>query len=744
VSTLLKDVSQGLTNQGLEVEQERGGLVVRAEPGGSPTSVWVNEADRIVRAERVIAYPVDDFSDPLGRALDWLNGNRAGVSYSFQEAQRAIVARTCWASPNRSPSPSQLHLLVALLDRAKGRDGNSLTRVAEGDGDWDDVSDGKEARDMAASGSPPAGKDPLTLRFTTSRFDPSELEPATQQAPAPGGGGWLEPPTRAFQSGMIDDSNQAETVNFGSAAAVQEGLKEEEEEEAPQRASGGYSPEALQELVNSDPQSGGAERPGTSRLAFQLAVQQLDQNEGHEKQDMTGARRSPIRRVLRILFFVAITIPILIILFQRVVEPFIPEQDRFWNKWGQKMLEPELTPLEKRQQMPMGAELLKEELRDPLTGSETRIEGSLRALGDKRLGVLEDMLIVSELSDLRKRAYVHWREASAEDPLASLKLLKRITVARRKRPEIERYLREAITRTPPDDQTLISSLKWADGTQNWLYFIDLLGRAGEGADVRAKALEAELPKDGEACLVLRALIKTGFASPDAIQTLIDKRGTDWCSGEDGRPLLTSLIKKHPEAADGLLNQERRPLALLGVTLLREADTPETLKKLSKVVYSRKTDPWVRERAAEALSGQDPEAVKQATWPLVYVLNDRETPSTLRTEVQQTLQSFGSLGVEALERYTTRDRTSTRRYAVAGLGAMETPAATERLILRLSEETDARLRRQILDTLAGQVETPILRKLLERKLIVFLRLSRSDSNEQVRQDADKLYRTLAGR
>ena len=538
----------------------------------------------------------------------------------------------------------------------------------------------------------------------------------------------------------MEEANQAETVNYGSAAAVQEGI----EGEAPPRASGGYSREALEELVNSDPQSGGAERPGTSRLAFQLAVQQLDQSEGHEKQDMTGTQRSPLRRVLRILFFVAISIPIVIILFQRVVEPFIPEQDRFWNKWGQEMLEPELTPLEERQQMEMGAELLQAELREPLTGSETRIEGSLRALGDKQQGVLEDLLIVSELSDLRKRAYIHWRDASSEDPLAALKLLKRITVARKKRPEIERYLREAITRTPPDDETLISTLEWSEGTQNWLYFIDLLGRDGEGAEVRAKALEAELPKDGEACLVLRALIKTGFASPDAIQTLIDKRGTDWCSGVEGRPLLTSLIKKHPEAADGLLNQARRPLSLLGVTLLREADTPETLKKLSRVVYSRKTDPWVRERAAEALTGQDPEAVKQATWPLVYVFNDRETPASLRLEVQQALKSFGSLGVEALERWTTRDRASTRRYAVAGLGAMETPAATERLVLRLSEEADARLRLQILATLSGQVNTPVLGKLLERKLIVFLRLSQSDRSEQVRQEAAKLYRTLAGR
>lgn len=742
MSTLLKEVSQGLTNQGLEVERDRGGLVVRGETGGSPTSIWVNEADRIVRAERVVAYPVDDFSDSLGRALDWLNGNRAGVSYSFQEAQRAIVARTCWSSPNRSPSASQLHLLVALLDRAKSRDGNSVARVAEGDGDWDDVSNGKDDRDLEATGgTPPAGKDPLTLRFTTSRFDSSELEPATQQAPSAGGGGWLEPPTRAFESaGVLNDSSQAETINFGPASEVDAAGPSE-----PPRSSGGYSREALEELVNGDPNEPGAgDRPGTSRLAFQLAVQQLDQNEGHAKQDMTVAARSPVRRILRILVFVAIAIPVSVILFQRVIEPFVPEPDRFWKHWGEEMLQPERTPLEVRRQMPMGRELLEAELTDPLVGSESRIDGSLRALGDKQRSVLEDMLIVSELSDLRKRAYVHWRNTTEGDPLVSLKLLKRLTIAGKRRPEIERYLRESIKRVPPEDAVLIAALEWAENTQNWIFFIELLGRPGEGAEIRAKALEAELPKDGEKCLVLRALIKTGFGSPDAIQTLIEKRGTEWCGGDEGRPLLTSLIKRHPSASDGLLDQEQRPLALLGVKLLRDANTPETLKKLSKVVYSRKTNPWVRERAAEALRGQHPETIKQATWPLVYVFNDRETSDSLRTEVQQTLKSFGAAGVEALERYTTRDRSSTRRYAVVGLGAMETPVATERLVNRLAEESDPRIRRLILETLMRQVERPVLRKLLERKLIVFRSISKKDSDEPVRQAAIKLYRTLAGR
>ncbi|MBL4848818.1 MAG: hypothetical protein JKY65_25125 [Planctomycetes bacterium] len=741
MATLLKEVSKGLTQHGLEVEEDRGGLVVRGEPGGSPTSIWVNEAGRIVRAERVIAYPVDDFSELVGRSLDWLNGNRAGVSYSFQEAQRAIVARTCWSSPNRSPSPSQLHLLVALLDRAKGRDGTTLARVAEGDGNWDEVCDGtdiREAGSVSGSSAPEPGRDPGTLRFLTSRFDPDEIaaeEPATQQAPGGGGGGWLEPPTRAIEE-IGAGSEQPETINLGSGAADEEG--------GSRRPTGGYSREKLEDLVNGTPPSDLPDQPATSRHAFQLAVQQLDNTEGHAKQDLTEGRRSPLRRVMRVLLLVAISIPIVIILFQRVVEPFIPEEDRFWKRWGEEILQPEQTPLELRRQLPMGRELLEAELRDPLEGSQSRIEGSLRVLGDKKRAVLEDMMIVSASSDLRKRIYVHWRASVETGSEPSVKLLKRITVARQKRPEIERYLRESIKQSPPPDPMVVEALTWSENTPNWAFFVKLLGRPGKGAKARAKALETQLPQDNKNCVVLRALIKTGFGSPDAVQTLIDKRGTAWCGGPEGRPLLTSLIKKDPDAADGLLNQQDRPLALLGVNLLREAKTADTIKKLSKVVFSRKTEPWVRERAAEALRGQEEDKVKHATWPLVYVLNDRETPASLRTGIQQTLKSYGAAGVAALERYTTRDRSSTRRYAVVGLGAMELPAATERLVARLDEETDSRLKLLVLETLERHVEIPGLRRLLERKLIVFRRLSQQGKDEQIRQTAGKLYHALKSR
>lgn len=726
MSTLEADVSQGLTAQGLEVDEERGGLLVRAEPGGSPTSVWINEAERIVRAERVIAYPVDDYSESLGQALDWLNANRAGVSYSFQEAQRAVVGRTAWSSPNRTPAPGQLHLLIALLDRAKGRDGPALSRIAEGEGSWDDVAEGEDVREAGADGAVGERSDPLTLRFTTSRFDPEELmrEPATQPAAA---SGWVEPPTRAIQELSTRNTLDAETQNLRPEDLV-----------AQEPTGGGYSKEDLARRLESGPKP-----PATSRLAFQLAVQQLDEDEGHEKQDMTVARRSLARRALRVVVLLAVMIPLLLILFDRIVAPFIPREHRVWERWGEKVLAPDPTALELRRQVPVGAELLALELSEPLEGRDVRIEGSLRVLGADARAALEDYMIVSESSDARKRAYALWIgqiEAGVEPHLA---LLKRLNSTRPgARPDITRYLRESIQRSPPADALLIESLEWARSGPHWAFLIDLLGRPGEGAEVRAAALTKELPHDGPECIVLRALIRTGHGSPDSVSILLQKRGAEWCGSREGRELLVSLIRKEPDATDVLLEHHDRVLALLGVNLLREGGTEDTVRKLVKVAYSRKTPAWVRERTVEALSGRDAEVIRQATWPLVYVLNDAEAAPSLLAEVRRTLKTYGSPGVEALETYTVRDRSSTRRYALIGLGAMESSAATERIVARLGEEPDARLRLLAVNTLSVLSQEQSQRSLLRAEALVLLRkLSLEDSDPQVRAAAEGLYRTL---
>jgi hypothetical protein len=69
---LSEQVVHILSGEGLEVEEDRGGYLLRTGPGETPLSVWINETDRVVRAEQVLAYPVDDFSPSLGQALDWL------------------------------------------------------------------------------------------------------------------------------------------------------------------------------------------------------------------------------------------------------------------------------------------------------------------------------------------------------------------------------------------------------------------------------------------------------------------------------------------------------------------------------------------------------------------------------------------------------------------------------------------------------------------------------------------------
>ena len=112
MSTLSEIVIDNLTKQGLSVAEDHGGLAVRGGPGGHSVSVWVDETQRVIRAEEVLCYPVDDFSESLCIAMDQLNEIRVGLTLSYQEQQRALVASTVWTSPSRNPSANQLHLMI--------------------------------------------------------------------------------------------------------------------------------------------------------------------------------------------------------------------------------------------------------------------------------------------------------------------------------------------------------------------------------------------------------------------------------------------------------------------------------------------------------------------------------------------------------------------------------------------------------------------------------------------------------
>ncbi|MGE0709363.1 MAG: HEAT repeat domain-containing protein [Planctomycetota bacterium] len=756
MARLTDDVRRFLVEEGLDVEEDRGGFLVRTGPGETPVSVWVNENDRVVRAEQVLAYPVDDYSEPLGHALSWLNLNRAGVKFSFQEAQRAVVGTTMWTSPGRPPTPSQVHLLVALLLRARARDSSPLSRVAEGEASWEEVADTEGVSPRRASGR----HDPLTLRFTTSRFDPEELRAQAAASESESlEAAWREPPTRPLD--RIGDGSFAQAGRPIEAPTKSWGEEDRREIAAQNEARRtGRHARGAEGEAEEDGEDGPAEGPRTARLSLQLAVQAADRAKDYDKQDLTVEGRSLGRRLVRFVLFLVVFVPVVLVLFHRIVAPFVPRQYHFWAplfdaiglKSDAKDPRPLPTataegPLEARRMIPPGPELLRAELEDPLGDPEAadRVEISLRLIGDKKKSVLESIILQSPSEPAHKRAYELWiREKLAEEPGARLELMRQVIAIKQPRKVIVEYLLADLAKRPPRDEALIASLEWAS-PELWRFVVDRLGRPGEGAEQRAKVLTGQLPKDTDDMVVLRGLIRTGQAPPEALNKLVAKRGLKWCEGQEGRDLLLSLVRRYPDAADGLLTHEKVEFAAFAVDLIAEADGEAAISKLVEVVRDKIGTPvktWIRQKAARALRKNTPSV---ATWPLVFVLNTQDTPPDLAQDVQRVLRSYpGPQGVRDLEPFTSSDRSSTRRYAVNGLTAMATPAATERLIQRLEQEPDVRVRQLVAANLGELQKEHALQTTLQRGLSTFHHVSRTDSDPTVRREAERLYRSLAGR
>ncbi|HBP19278.1 MAG TPA: hypothetical protein DEA08_16000 [Planctomycetes bacterium] len=739
---LSEQVVHILAGEGLDVEEDRGGYLLRTGPGETPLSVWVNETDRVVRAEQVLAYPVDDFSPSLGRALDWLNLHRGGVCYSFQEAQRAVVGSTMWSSPNRDPSTNQIHLLVGLLMQAKVRDSSALSRVAEGEAGWEEVADTEGSVEPRR----PSGRhEKSTLRFTTSRFDPEELMPA-KKARRPESSsfdtGWREPPTRPL--GQIAD----ESLGGSLDAPTQDWGPDDRPDD---RSAAAPKDSPADDMIV--PRR-------TNRLALQLAVQEVDRGGEVAKQDLTLASRSPGRRLLRFLLITAVVLPVSLILFQRIVFPFLPKPQR-------DMLAPYLakvgldpgggvprplptatgeTPLEVRRMIQPGADLLRAELEEPLEGGEDRVEVSLKVLGDEKRSVLETIICQSNSLDARRRAYELWvQHKFSEEEGARFKLLRLLHAIKSPRKQIQKFLLEELATTPPSDSEVEACLEWAPKQGAvWSYAINRLGRPGEGAEARAKVLTKQLEADTKELVVLRSLIRTEQAGPEALMTLVDRQGLDWCQGEEGRKLLVTLVKRHPDAADGLLTNENIELAAFAVDVIEEAGGSGAVNKLINIARDKGPQPyktWIRQKAVRALREATP---ADATWPLVYILNTKGTPDALTDDVRRALRTYGPRGVEDLERYTGSDRSSTRRYAVNGLTAMASPTAVERLIRMFPDEPNTYVRRQIAESLGELQKEKGVQGTLQKGLSTFRRVARTDRDPVVRKEAERLYRSIAGR
>lgn len=758
---LRERVIEGLTGQGLHVEEDRGGLLVRDGEGDHTVSIWVDETDRVVRAEEVLCYPIDDFSEPLCLALDWLNQNRVGVTYNYQEAQRALVASTVWTSPSRDPSQNQLHLLVGLLQDARDRDADALARVAEGEASWEEVAG--EAAPPPRPNADANRSDAQTLKFATSVYSASELR---GEEPPHSEGGYVEPPTRPF--GRISDGSyggeEPSDSDGRTATGSYRNMSESGRLEPAYRPPTGSVKRGDLDKRSEEPETNvkpldssnidefvptrGPRR--TSRQALQLAVQAVD-NRQHDKVDLVVQRGIGFRAV-KCLFIFMIVIGVSAILVERIVKPFVEKKYfdiEYWFPSGPVVTDQERT-LAARKAMTPGRELLEAELEAPLAESEERIKRSMLALGERARPILETQMVRGTSVSVRKRAYQLWTEYGFQDVEgARLRLLKQIHTSTLKREALVGYLATALRTKPPSDEVIIEALPWVKDAV-WEGFVERLGRPydktndpdADAPKKRAKALETQLKRDDATALVLRSLIQTGHAPKGAIGSLIQKRGLEWARGE-GRSFCIRLLTQQPDGVDSLLAEgQKQEVRLLAIELLAATKTPEATKALIAIVWDRRNSVWVRQKAVLGLRGI---ASPSATVWLVWILNRKEDPN-LQRDVKRALQAIpADQAVARLLKYLDAKRKEKeRRSAVRGLGALESPRAIDALLDHLKQEPVVAVRLLVLKELAGMQKQKSLLKSLQQKSLVPLRsVSLNDSNDEVRREAKRLYRSLSG-
>lgn len=719
MSTLQEDVARGLGAQGLRVEEDRGGLVVRDPGGQHVVSVWVDETERVVRAEEVLCYPVDDFSEELCVAMDQLNEARVGLTISYQEQQRALVAATVWTSPSRSPSSNQLHLLVALLHEARERDADALTRIADGEATWFDVADEL----VGASRAP---------RVRPARDGFVSSEPPTRAFGAPA---WGEPPTRPLD--QVDGALEPRAIQRGATARLDAG------DFQPRRTEGVGARRAR--ARDDEP-----ERPSRahSRIAFQMAVSAAEPK-GPPKVDLAAEHLGLGHRLMRCFGYLLVFAFVLGLglHFGHTFRPDIFSLEVWLPRetHDASSLEAEYR---RRSAMQPGRTLLALELSDPrdfasLGVRPDFVRRSLEALGDRRREVLEDLIVRGASEEARKRAYRLWREQGFHTaPGARLGLLRKLAAANIPEDAVVVYLANDLQESPPTFGEAIEALSWAPGPA-WRALIEFLGTPGEGADERAKALAAQLPRDTEDAVVLRALIATGHAPADALAQLVDKRGLEWAR-KDGHELLVSLVRKDPQQASALLaakdDVERQVLA---VELLAAAETEEANALLLRALKDRRLPTRVR---LAAMSGVRKNALTEATWALVLVVCGSKEEKALRDAARRVLEKIPAAeAVEQLEPYLAAERKyAVRHYAVLGLAALQAPSAVQKLLEVFSRDPDLKIRRLAGKKLTEALEDEEARVILSRALPQLREMARKEQDGVVRREASELYRSLTGR
>ncbi len=748
MSSLRAIVSKGFEAQGLSVEGDRAGITVSDGLDGQRMVVRVDENERVVRVERTICYPVDDFSPELSRAMDWLNQRRPGVCFAYHEAQRALVVSTAWTSPTRDPAPNQLHLLVAMAMEAAGRDGPQLERVAEGEASWEAVAEGADEAEPAAAAR-------------ANRFDHAAAEPPTRSfADWPGA---EDPATRPLRSTSTHDVRT--TTRFMDHADGEAGELSDPLPAPPRKASGIQPTRRFEDLEQYAVRSGDdaqeepeASREATppeltprsmSRTALQMAVYRMEHDKGQQV-DLSAGRRSLGYRAGRGLLTLGALGGAAVVVYTYFVAPFVGGRSLTDLTTG-LISKPPVDQIDPRipvRQQLSGLELLTAELEDPLDDPELHAAYLSRALNGiaDRHGALVELASAHKAVDVRWRAYQLWvQQGFTGDDARRMQLLQALVRHGRHDEKLDRVpvdVLNGLRARPPADEALIAGLDWSKGSA-FTTLVDLLARPDPrnpaAAKRRSEALGRHLDRDTPDFLVLRSMVETGFAPADAAARLVQGRGLAWARGE-GKAQLSQFITDSPDSITPLLKHEDEEFRLLAIDLLVASTTTAAVEPLGRHALK---DPVVRVRI-RAATGLAQLGHPEAAWWLALALSRRDPapdPAFL-DEVKRAIARLPVAGCVAELRAHLAPSlpVGERYYAVVALGALQNAGGLPALLEAL-KDPDAQVRRKAIDVCA---ETQAAGANLGSGVAVFREVARTDADPGVRQVAARVYKVIVGR
>ena len=710
-----------LSGEGLPTSSDRGAVI--CDLNGLHVSLWCDEVQRTIKAEASLYYPVDDFSPSLAAALDFLNKNRAGVTYAYREAHRDLIASCAWSSPNRDPSPNQLYLLVGLLGQAAERDGGQLAGVAEGELSWEDLAQDPQRR--AAQLQPFASRGPRTEQGTArwQSFMGDEDSPAR--------------PTGRGPSSKHARGPSAKHARGPSAKIPRSNMPTRRLEDGPEEIPTRRFRTGDDERVN----TGGG---GLSRNALQIAVAEADSV--RPPPQMNYHRESIFARFTRLIVWLAVIGAVGYLLWVFFIQPFVPNdwKHAFYQWFEAKVMEPQEILQRDRAQMQAGPDLLRQELNNPLEDtaeSQKNIDRSVTAIGDGLGKLLEDQLVESTDNVARGRYYKLWDKKGFGTPDGVMRLLQRLTETPIQRPgddPVQGPLLDQILSGAVRDPAVIEALAWAKDDV-FQACVKRLGRDEESMlDERAEALAGVLERDTDQQDVLLALIKTGKAPADSALRLLEGRGADWARLQ-GREEIMRYLANEQISIDSAFNSEDPEVCLVALELALEHGSGGTLALLTGLMRDHPIDA-VRAAALEAL----PELGPEAAWPLTEELGLPDVPEERREAARKALRSIPHHeAADVLQGHLKPNHSARERYlAVVGLTEIKGTPGVNVLVEVGLKDPDHRVRLRVLralDSLKGELQNSV-----RRGISFYRELALSDENEKVREAAAALYKHFTKR